>query len=248
MRTDMHKVVIERPRWNPGPGKEHRHANMDPDYLPRAESMRRRHYHRKLFTDLIGPLRRWVRSQVGRHWNDVYSEACAVIKPNSVVRVHIKGHLLELVHRDTFLRDGDVWCCVKSSIVNRGIERLIKDAVTRFSPFYVDPRTGVLCEFPVTTLSGAGCRRPRDESATAGPRWLGDARVLLCLKRLWFDCVLAPFPPGIVKRNQTVQDIALKRPINLGQAQGYYGREVYCVSKRQLSSRELRAYGIANSA
>src|SRR2546423_2145458 len=110
MRSDMHKVVVERPRWNPGPGKHGRRANLSDELLPKFEGIKRPHAHRKGLTDLLGPLKRWLRSQVGRPWNDVYSEACAVIKPDSVIRPHIKTHLLEFVHRHTFLKDGEVWC------------------------------------------------------------------------------------------------------------------------------------------
>jgi len=102
----MHKVVVERPRWNPGPGKHGRRANLSNELLPKFEGIKRPHAHRKGLTDLLGPLKRWLRSQVGRPWNDVYSEACAVIKPDSVIRAHIKTHLLEFVHRHTFLKDG----------------------------------------------------------------------------------------------------------------------------------------------
>ena len=81
----MHKVVIERPRWNPGRGKKGRRANLPDELLPRREGIRRPHTNRKAFTDLLGPLRRWLHSQLGRPWNDAYSEAFAVIKSDSVI-------------------------------------------------------------------------------------------------------------------------------------------------------------------
>ena len=77
----MHKVIVERPWWNPGPGKKGRQANLSDELLPKFEGIKRPHRHRKGLTDLLGPLKRWLLSQVGRPWNDAYSEACAVIKP-----------------------------------------------------------------------------------------------------------------------------------------------------------------------
>jgi hypothetical protein len=76
----MHKVVVERPRWNPGPGKKGRQANLSDELLPKFEGIRRPHRHRKGLTDLLGPLKRCLLAQVGRPWNDVYSESCEVIK------------------------------------------------------------------------------------------------------------------------------------------------------------------------
>src|ERR1043165_2584502 len=120
MRTNMHKVVIERPRWNPGPPKFGRAANLPDELLPKYQRMRQVYKCRKAFTDLLGPLRRWLRSQVGRPWNDVYSEACAVIKPNSPIRAHVKTHLLEFVERNTFIHAGKV--CILDTSYRGGVK------------------------------------------------------------------------------------------------------------------------------
>ena len=93
----MHKVIVERPRWNSGRGKNGRRANLSDELLPKFEGTKRPHANRKGRTDLLGPLKRWLQAQVGRPWDEVYSEACAVIKPDSIVRAHIKTHLLEFV-------------------------------------------------------------------------------------------------------------------------------------------------------
>src|SRR5439155_15041135 len=145
MRSDMHKVVVERPRWNPGPGKHGRRANLSDELLPKFEGIKRPHARRKGLTDLLGPLKRWLRSQVGRPWNDVYSEACAVIKPDSVIRAHIKTHLLEFVHRHTFLKDNEVWCFAGRW---RHGEVPVGSVVSNWTPFYIHPETGLLCELP----------------------------------------------------------------------------------------------------
>ena len=101
----MHKVVVERPRH--GRSWATSKAPLKPpfDESPRYEAMKPNHTRRKWFSDLLGPLRRWLQSQVGRPWNDVYSEACAVIKPDSIIRAHVKTHLLEFVERHTFMHD-----------------------------------------------------------------------------------------------------------------------------------------------
>ncbi len=244
----MHKVVVERPRWNPGPAKLNRRADLDLDLLSRCEGMRRPYRSRKAFTDLLGPLRRWLRAQVGRPWDDVYSEACAVIKPDSIVRAHIKTHLLEFVHRHTFLRDGRVWCFGRSRLFAPGIEGPVEEAASRWTPFYVHPANGRLCEVP---LASQRERRRAWSELRSGfapeQRWLGDTRALLRLNGLWFDGTMKAFPPYCNRGDEPVrQDVALKRRLNRSQAYDQYGRYVFCVAKRQLSSKELRRHGLTN--
>ena len=84
MRDDMAKVVTERPRRGHGhkskktTGLPIRRYDPDADYdepvrLPIA---RRRQYgwDAKDFSDLINPLKRYLRSCIGRRWNKVHSE------------------------------------------------------------------------------------------------------------------------------------------------------------------------------
>lgn len=152
MRSDMHKVVLERPRKNPGQRKHPRQITRDPDSLPKAEGMRRPHYHRKAVRELLGPLRRWLRARVGRPWNEVYSEACWVSDSRSVARAQVKYYLFGLfgfVHVETFLRNGEIWCRRMGTFLGPGFEGPIAEFATHWAPFYVDPCNGRLAEFPV---------------------------------------------------------------------------------------------------
>jgi hypothetical protein len=142
----MHKVVIERPRWNPGPDKNGRRANLPDELLPKYEGMKRPHRHRKGLTDLLGPLKRWLFSQVGRPWNDVYSEACAVIRADSVIRAHVKTHLLQFVERNTFMQDGQV-CVLEFGYGGRGVIR-VDERRYRVNLFFVHPESNLLCAVP----------------------------------------------------------------------------------------------------
>src|SRR5262247_4117913 len=85
MRDDMSKVVIERPRSGHSlPGYKTRlrirHYDPEKDYedLPKRVSGSRSKYVRagetKYFSDFLSPLRRFLRTNVGRPWDKVYSE------------------------------------------------------------------------------------------------------------------------------------------------------------------------------
>jgi len=244
MRSDMHKVICEEPRHGGGPEKRFRSANLSDELLPKTEGMRRPHRNRKRFGEHLGPLRRWLRSQLGRPWDDVYSEACAVIKPDSVVRNHIKFHLLQFVQRHTFMRDGQVWC--HKPMGRRG-ESAVDEAVSHWSPFYVHPRTGLLCEARLKPRS-----QWRDQDAewrAKAQRWINKTTLLRQLNGLWFECALECFPEPVVRGDAPRRfDLAERKLIDLEQAWKIYRKHVFCVAKRQISSRELRTFGLSNFA
>jgi len=235
----MHKVVVERPRWNPGPGKHGRRANLPAELLPRFEGIKRPHVHRKGLTDLLGPLKRWLHSQVGRPWNDVYSEACAVIKPDSVVRVHIKTHLLEFVERHTFMHDRTV--CVLDTWRGGGIRPV---TAKRFGPceFYVHPETGLLQE--IKPVSRHELRRAQQEKRRRTFRWLDSRFALKQINGIWFTCQFRAIPPdGRFK----AYDHALGQFVGRGGLVRREGVYLHCIAKRQLSRRELRRFGLFNT-
>jgi hypothetical protein len=236
----MHKVICEEPRHGGGPRKFGRRASLDSDLLPKIEGMRRPHRDRKWFGEHLSPLRRWLRSQVGRRWDDVYSEACSVIMPDSVVRNHIKFHLLEFVQRHTFVRNGQVWCFTCWSRPSN--EKLVDEAASRWSPFYVHPRTGFLCEVP------SRCRElPWNERAARKRaetcRWVNERTALLKLNGLWFECEMQAFGG---RDPQPMYDVASRASLETWEAAERYGKHAVCVRKRQLSREELRRNGLIN--
>jgi hypothetical protein len=117
MRSDMGRVVIERPRSgssNKSPKIRHfpgRIVDGDYDGITRLPSSRYRIYGyapkipEKSFTDVLGPLRRYLQNNVGRPWNKVYGEARQVLKTGGwgvqhVFETHFLGEVDRLVHRD----------------------------------------------------------------------------------------------------------------------------------------------------
>ena len=110
LRRDMSKVVTERPRHgHANPSKKtalriHRSdsENEYEDLPKRISSSRRRQYgwDAKEFSDLIGPLQRFLRSRIGKHWNTVYSELSQNLDKRSMAGQHIWTHVWIEVERD----------------------------------------------------------------------------------------------------------------------------------------------------
>jgi len=235
----MHKVVVERPRWNPGRGKYGRRANLPDELLPKFEGIKRPHSSRKGLTDLLGPLRRWLNSQLGRPWNDVYSEACAVIKPDSVIRGHIKTHLLEFVERHTFMHQGEV--CVLNTWRGGGITPVKSRRYGR-SAFYVHPETGLLQEIIRVPLRE--WRRASRPKPSVKLRWLGDLVALKQCGGIWFAC---QFRVVSAEGPFKAYDYVAGKTVGRGELARRNGNYLHCVAKRQLAHRELRRHGLVNA-
>jgi hypothetical protein len=145
MREDMSKVVIERPREGhrlPSSKTRLRIRRYDPDKeyddLPKRVSGSRSKYIRareiKHFSDLIGPLRRFLRKNVGRPWNLVYSEMREILDDRKVTGRHVFEHV--------------EWEVETHGLIGDDGELYKLEYGRRYQPiyeFYVDPRTGLLC-------------------------------------------------------------------------------------------------------
>jgi hypothetical protein len=244
MRKDMHKVICEEPRHGGGYDKQNRRANVPFEDLPKFESIMKGYSNRKRFGEHLGPLRRWLRSKIGHQWDEVYSEACKVIKPDSVVRNHIKFHLLDMVVRHTFMQNGEIWC-FHSHWRMEGIP--LPQAGSRWTRFYVDPTTRLLGEIPPRAKSTQPWQRAERERAGT-QRTLPNGLRLMKLNGIWFECRLQPFPKRVAKGESPLRyDMAEKRNIGPGQASHIYEARAYCTAKRQLSRRELKRFGLSNS-
>jgi hypothetical protein len=120
MRSDMHKVIVERPRLVRGRWKNLKtalrltnqqslqamDAPEDYDSGPDRASSRR---HEKELNENLAPLRRYLLRQVGRPWAKVYGEIRQTIDTRSAIGLHVLQHLDGYVATNTFLQDGAVY-------------------------------------------------------------------------------------------------------------------------------------------
>ncbi len=148
MRPDMDEVVIERPRVRARYSyhdfrvrASHRDDPEALDDLPKKQGYRRPYINdSKEFSDLLGPLHRFMISCVGRPWDDVYSEIRQQINPSSTVQIHILNHVFQFVDIHTWIgEDGRVWAPGWFG----GRPMHVSDG-----DLYVHPHTGVLCMMP----------------------------------------------------------------------------------------------------
>jgi hypothetical protein len=124
MRNDMFKVIVERPRRGVGYFRtlpnDYRAAkrfkldddfNVDDEFCGRKLPMRARQlgWDGKELNENLNPLKRYLAKQVGRLWNDVYSEICEQLDTGSTVKQHVRQHLTDFVTVKTYIdEDGDL--------------------------------------------------------------------------------------------------------------------------------------------
>ena len=112
MRPDMAKVIVERPRIGSsmrGESKGYQRSlqRLGPEEMPYREGMKRRNLgNPKYLNEHLGPLRRYLDSQVGRPWNKVFSEICEHIDRSSAVQDHVRDHVADYVATHVILVDG----------------------------------------------------------------------------------------------------------------------------------------------
>ena len=119
MRSDMAKVVTERPRRGHGnPSKKwgrrlRKNEHDAEDHGPKRAPIARHHqygWNAKEFSDLLGPLRRYLRKQVGRPWDKVWSEITRNLDSRSLSGQHIFDHIRwEVAQHVSLSPDGSLY-------------------------------------------------------------------------------------------------------------------------------------------
>lgn len=222
MRSDMKKVLTERPRHGSWQGQRRVRAPAarlwdGEDGFEDAEHPGRP-LRTRYFSDLIGPLRKWLRRQVGRPWDKVWSEICAQVDAESVSGLHLRDHVRWEVNTAVQMDERGV---ALSRVASR-----YRGA--RIDGLYVHPRHGLLCWQEPDRSRWERRAEPQDPCL----RELGAGRFQQQIDGLWFEVQTRNLGP--LKAGPTVPGIHWK------------GRELQIISKRQLSGAELRGAGLVN--
>lgn len=264
MRIDMYKVIVERPRN--GKGDYVAGARRRNDFEgPRQLGMRAGYGHPWL-NENLSPLRRFLLAQVGRPWNKVYSEISSGIDRRNTVQLHVFAHLDDMIATQVEWRDGR-WVDLKNRMLSFRKPEVLSQ------PMYVDPRTGLICRNKLyrSWKTEHRNRQAREAAETAARRKVIDvSTLLLLLDDEWFEVKLAPLPPLYVVekvidgkrvhrwKSDPAFDAVLKSEVQrfdhnqIDRRRHFYGEgkhrydapEVFAVSKRQLSRRELQEHGL----
>jgi hypothetical protein len=141
----MAKVLVERPRGGAGyAGKGYRKEmqRAPPEEWRGREGIKDRwRGGSKHFSDHLGPLRRYLLSNVGRPWDLVYSEICEGTRQGFPVREHFLVHVFQFVEKSVILVDG-VPCYGEGYSYGTPIRG------DHWRSLYVCPRSGLLKRVP----------------------------------------------------------------------------------------------------
>jgi hypothetical protein len=241
MRPDMAKVIVERPRIGSsmrGESKGYRRSlqRLGREEIPYREGMKRRHLgHPKYLNEHLGPLRRYLDSQVGRPWNKVFSEICAHINRSSAVQDHVRDHVADYVATHVIEVDG-VPCYGEGRTYGLPLGQI------GWVQWYVCPRTGILRR--LKTRRRSTNRWPKPQAAPGFVR-VSDSLQCRLIGGAWHLVSLAPLPiPG---NSRAARDVLLDRlvsEIDPLTARKHYGALVFATGTRRLARRELAQFPI----
>lgn len=237
MRSDMTKVLVERPRHGArlkDPSGYKRDIARAGENPPNKESMRKKWkkgYAGKDFSDLIGPIRRYLHSQVGRPWDKVWSDICQSDK--SKLSHHFRRHFMDFVELHVIVEDKKIY--FKDDRWGR--------SELRGEDLYVHPVSGLLCKY--ARKKEVYKHKPQFEI-----KWTGELIACVKVEDVWYECQFLEASSEYIKRTagvhewwqeRTFNDILLKdKWASPNQLYKAYGKSVCCVSKRQMNSKEIK--------
>ncbi len=237
MREDMSKVVVERPRYRHAArnGKTRlrvRRFSYDLDYnedfddlmddLPQRISGSCSKHLRicatKSFSDLLGPLQRFLRSNVGRPWDAVHSEMSEHLDNRKTTGRHIFEHVEDEVAVNCYEEGGVVYGYNSRGGRPRPVEGL-----------YVHPQTKALCW-------AQNSRRRKPKEKTEFTRLYISRRHYIRQNGIWYIAKLC--------HGNAARAVELNLPIFVD----HNSRQWRIVQKKQCNTKELKAAGLKNAA
>lgn len=246
MRSDMFEIIIERTRlggsrglYRKGRRKEYASVNMElsPSREPMSISRGTKHLNENL-----APLLRFLAGSVGRPWNKVHAEIAEHLSMNSAVQKHVLDHVWQFVELNPVMIKG-----LPHDPEATGPMRNRYRALYAYGcrGFYVCPKTGILRKAPPLPS-----RKPRDVD-TANRKKLGGALEARRIDGVWYLIEFTKVPLSSKDWPQCYDVVARGRLCEQGMMgwsgtlfKLYGNSDRYAVSKRQLSKKEIRLYGL----
>ena len=217
MREDMFKVIVERPRRGRAWARPLRTPRDDRTWMPVSRGRGQ-----KGLNENLEPLRRYLRSSIGKPWNAVYSDLCKGLSVRSAVQKHVRDHLRDLVALQVTETFGVLW-------QHSRFHQLVRLERTHRDQLYVCPRTGLL---RLLEASPHRQRRERQSRIT----WLSADQAALVFRDQWWlvDVTEARGPVN--------WDVLLERQVHGSwQLRRLYQKEAVAgVRKRALTRAEVK--------
>jgi len=232
----MKKVVVERPRW--GSRQSNRKFSARLRYVPGHDYEeepkkaygfeshridRSRKYFAKEFTDVLGPLIGFLRKNVGRPWDKVYSELCGGLDKRKVTGLHIFQHLEDFVETNCCFVEGKP-CHVGGWGGGYPVRW-----------FYVHPRSGLLCQAPPKRPGVRKARRAAELTKETTFLRLDDCTGYREHYGIWYRVNLKRILVDPKQRPARHWDIFLKQHVALG-----CGEHWISTTKEQCNRDELK--------
>jgi hypothetical protein len=249
MRKDMKHVIIDRPRVGGDGGKSilpkgsKKRLQQTPwEDQPKHESTAPRRlygYFCKELNEHLSPLRRWLHDQVGRDWDEVWSEICDGLSVRNATTAHVRDHADRYVEKNCFINNDGKVCDSRGITLNSD---------WGWKQFYVNPRDNTLQVAPDYRTYRKN-RKKKDWVAGKDENhrcYLFDG--------IWYEVELKPFSEyqkTMISGDNRVYDIVIASQWKArNKNDGYYGstekdliqfykKAVYAASKRQLGKREI---------
>lgn len=179
------------------------------------------------------PLRHYLLTQVGRPWNEVFSDISHSTRSRSLTAGEVRQAIEGMVEKTVQLIDG-----VPHDERGRAI------SFRNWTPVWVHPETGILMRSPQQP-------KRRFVRKTTFEQFPIDASTkLVKLNELWFVVSFEPLPVTL-NAEKPERDIVLDRVASLGYT-GYrqlggsfkaeWGGNIYAVSKRAASKKEIKQF------
>lgn len=258
MRSDMSKVVIERPRYghsDPSKKTKLRIRNYDsnseyedsPKRLPASRGRGT-----KRLTDFLNPLEGFLKSNVGRPWDDVYSELCQHLDRRKTTGLHVFQHLENYVEVNCFIgENGLLYACH-----DRYGEEPLGSKRWRAKIHYVHPVSKLLCWFDGEDKRLKRWKleqQKRQQRKTVERKQISVTQSYVRINGVWYvgDYAADENPP----RNKSDQQSKLLLDYEKAQTElaeqglSYWDgkRWMQLVSKRKCSQQELQKSGLNNA-
>jgi hypothetical protein len=260
MRSDMYKVIVERPRT--GKYGYECGARLRDDFEGPSRLGMRAGYGRRGLNENLSPLRRFLHKQIGRPWNKVFGEISAGIDRRNTVQQHIHQHIEDFIATQVQWRGAEL-----VDLKNEGWP----NAASLRQPLYVDPDNGLIRPNKQYRSWHQERRAELDlerEKIAARRRVLDHNRWLMLIDGEWYEVRIAPLPEPVIEETRVngklrvkyidrhVFDVVLKKRVRKWADNGpmqeyFYGvkgivrvTDIYAESKRQLSKREMIAHGL----